>query len=92
MTSSRPERTRCSRRPLEELIVEFLVSRRRSISLNVPRVAVTALSEAFNDRFRAECLNQHWFLTLADAREKNGVPRVLPGAIKDLTRFWGREF
>ncbi|MDX0365810.1 hypothetical protein GOC47_30935 [Sinorhizobium meliloti] len=55
-------------------------------------MAVTALSEAFNDRFRAECLNQHWFLTLADAREKNGVPRVLPGAIKDLTRFWGREF
>ncbi|CDZ64879.1 Hypothetical protein, partial CDS, partial [Neorhizobium galegae bv. orientalis] len=25
---------------------------------------------AFNGRFRAECLNQHWFLTLADAREK----------------------
>lgn len=28
--------------------------------------------EAFNGRFRAECLNQHWFLTLADAREKMG--------------------
>src|ERR1035437_3542834 len=26
--------------------------------------------EAFNGRFRAECLNTHWFLTLADAREK----------------------
>jgi putative transposase len=26
--------------------------------------------EAFNGRFRAECLNAHWFLTLADAREK----------------------
>ena len=26
--------------------------------------------EAFNGRFRAECLNQHWFLTLADAAEK----------------------
>lgn len=25
---------------------------------------------AFNDRFRAECLNQHWFLTIADAHEK----------------------
>ena len=24
----------------------------------------------FNGRFRAECLNQHWFLTLADAAEK----------------------
>jgi putative transposase len=29
-----------------------------------------AYIEAFNGRFRAECLNQHWFLTLADAREK----------------------
>ncbi|WP_149140747.1 integrase core domain-containing protein, partial [Gemmobacter caeruleus] len=23
-----------------------------------------------NSKFRAECLNAHWFLTLADAREK----------------------
>lgn len=29
-----------------------------------------ALIEAFNGRFRAECLNIHWFLTLADAAEK----------------------
>ena len=29
-----------------------------------------AFIEAFNGRFRAECLNQHWFLTLADAAEK----------------------
>lgn len=26
--------------------------------------------EAFNSKLRAECLNAHWFLTLADAREK----------------------
>ena len=26
--------------------------------------------EAFNGRFRAECLNAHWFLTLADAAEE----------------------
>ena len=26
--------------------------------------------EAFNCRFRTECLNAHWFLTLADAAEK----------------------
>lgn len=26
--------------------------------------------EAFNSKFRAECLNAHWFLTLADAVEK----------------------
>jgi putative transposase len=29
-----------------------------------------AYIEAFNGRLRAECLNAHWFLTLADAREK----------------------
>ena len=29
-----------------------------------------AFIEAFNGRFRAECLNTHRFLTLADAREK----------------------
>lgn len=29
-----------------------------------------AYIEAFNGRFRAECLNQHWFLSLADAAEK----------------------
>jgi transposase InsO family protein len=28
-----------------------------------------AFMEAFNGRFRAECLNQHWFLNLADAAE-----------------------
>lgn len=26
--------------------------------------------EAFNSKLRSECLNAHWFLTLADAREK----------------------
>ena len=29
-----------------------------------------AFIEAFNGRFRAECLNAHWFLTFADAPEK----------------------
>lgn len=29
-----------------------------------------AFIEAFNGRFRAECLNTHWFLSLADAKEK----------------------
>ena len=29
-----------------------------------------AYIEAFNGRFRAECLSTHWFVTLADAREK----------------------
>ena len=29
-----------------------------------------AFIEAFNGRFRAECLNAHWFLSLADARKR----------------------
>jgi putative transposase len=29
-----------------------------------------AFIEAFNRRFRADCLNENWFLTLADAQEK----------------------
>ena len=29
-----------------------------------------AFIEAFNSRFRQECLNEHWFLTLQDAQEK----------------------
>jgi putative transposase len=29
-----------------------------------------AFIEAFNGRLRAECLNAHWFMTLADAAEK----------------------
>lgn len=35
-----------------------------------PSVKNGGITEAFNGRFRAECLNQHWFLTLADAEEK----------------------
>ena len=31
-----------------------------------------AFIEAFNSRVRAECLNAHWFLTLADAARKDG--------------------
>jgi putative transposase len=29
-----------------------------------------ALVEAFNSRFRQECLNQHWFMSLEDAKTK----------------------
>ena len=29
-----------------------------------------AYIEAFNGKFRAECLNAHWFLSLDDARAK----------------------
>ena len=29
-----------------------------------------AFIEAFNSRFGAECLNAHWFMSLADAQKK----------------------
>lgn len=29
-----------------------------------------AYIESFNGKFRQECLNQHWFLTLEDAQEQ----------------------
>lgn len=34
-----------------------------------------AFVESFNGRFREECLDEHWFLSLADAREKIEVWR-----------------
>ena len=34
------------------------------------RASLPDLIEAFNGRFRAECLNAHWFLSLADAAQK----------------------
>jgi putative transposase len=40
-----------------------------------------AFIEAFNGRFREECLNAHWFLTLADAREK----------LEDWRRYYNEE-
>ena len=36
-----------------------------------------AFIEAFNSRFRQECLNEHWFLSLEDAREKIETWRIL---------------
>jgi putative transposase len=35
-----------------------------------------ACFESFDGKFRAECLNQHWFLTLGDARWKLGELRI----------------
>jgi putative transposase len=29
-----------------------------------------AFVESFNGKFRDECLNEHWFVSLADARER----------------------
>jgi putative transposase len=40
-----------------------------------------AYIEAFNGRFRAECLNAHWFLSLDDARSK----------LEDWRRYYNEE-
>ena len=37
---------------------------------NPERVTLSAFIGAFNARIRAECLNESWFLSLEDAREK----------------------
>jgi len=36
----------------------------------IPERTRNGLIEAFNGRVRAECLNENWFLSLADAVEK----------------------
>lgn len=47
-----------------------------------------AFIEAFNGRFRAECLNAHWFLSLADAQKKiGGLAQVLQRG----TSPWGNR-
>jgi putative transposase len=40
-----------------------------------------ALIEEFNGRFRAECLNAHWFMSLADVQEK----------LEDWSRYYNEE-
>ncbi|MBX9653775.1 integrase core domain-containing protein [bacterium] len=35
-----------------------------------------AFIESFNGKFREECLNQHWFLSLEDAQEKSNKWRL----------------
>ena len=40
-----------------------------------------AMVEAFNARLRTECLNENWFLSLVDAREK----------IEEWRRYYNRE-
>jgi putative transposase len=51
------------------------MSNQRGVTLDFSRPGKpidNAFIEAFNGRFLAECLNAHWFLSLADARKKIG--------------------
>ena len=40
-----------------------------------------AYIESFNGKFRAECLNQHWFLTLGDTRQNDSGNEVPAAAL-----------
>jgi putative transposase len=51
--------------------------------------------EPFNGRFREECLNAHWFLSLGDARDKIEAWRVIYNESRPYTSLGGqtpREF
>jgi integrase-like protein len=47
-----------------------------------------AYVESFNGRFRDECLNEHWFLSVAEARTiiEGLAPRLQHGTAARLTR------
>jgi putative transposase len=56
----------------------------KGVTLNFSRPGKptdNAFIEAFNGRFRAECLNQHWFLPLTDARKM----------MEDWRRYYNEE-
>jgi putative transposase len=60
------------------------VAYQRGVTLDFSRPGKptdNAFIEAFNGRFRAECLNAHWFLTLADAKEK----------VEDWRKYYNEE-
>ena len=47
-----------------------------------------AFIESFNGKFREECLNEHWFLSLADAQQKSDEWRRTTTS-GDPTAAWG---
>ena len=49
---------------------ENVCIRRKGLCSRPPGNRQEASGGAFKGTFRAECLNAHWFLTLADAVEK----------------------
>ncbi len=66
------QRRLASRRPLRAADLD-LWAYKRSVRLDFSRPGKrtgNGFIEASNSRLRAECLNAHWFLSLADAREK----------------------
>jgi transposase InsO family protein len=66
----------------------------RSVTLDFSRPGKptdTAFIEAFNGRFRAECLNAHWFLSLADAQKKLEDWRKYPAIQSSVSEQSGTD-
>lgn len=71
MTRGLPERIVLDNGPEFQSRALDAWAHRRGVSLNFIRPGKpveNAFIESFNGRLRDECLNQHWFLSLADAR------------------------
>ncbi|KGS74784.1 integrase core domain protein [Burkholderia pseudomallei MSHR7500] len=61
---------------LPDFFVPFQSWRTASVDFSRPgKPTDNAKNESFNGRFREECLNAHWFLSLEDARRKIEVWR-----------------
>ena len=54
------------------------------------RPVQNAFIESFNGRFRDECLNEHWFLDLADAKATIEAWRLDYNAIRPHGKLGGR--
>ena len=62
------------------LIRRFLAnafSRRWTLHIELGKPNQNAFVESFNGRVRDECLNQHWFLSLAEARRTVAAYQLL---------------
>ena len=68
-----------------------LQGQRRAHLIQPGKPVQNAFVESFNGKFRDECLNQSWFVSLADARREIGrwrldYNRVRPhSSLRDLT-------
>ncbi len=67
------------RREVAKALDKWAYENGMEIDFSRPRKPTdNAKNESFNGRFREECLNAHWFLSLEDARRKiEGLARVL---------------
>ena len=70
---SLPERIYCDNGPefISKVLDKWAYEKGVTLDFSRPgKPTDNAYIESFNGRFREECLNTHWFLSLADARDK----------------------